>query len=106
MLEQQMYKIPRIKERIYSVRDLESLSASVLYSGDSGNVGSSNFITWTAESQSNFDAIIQTEKGIISAKKYLRLPILNSIRYFDSNLNPVGGIEGLNQSESDYLKSK
>ena len=36
MLEQQMYKIPRIKEIIYSVRDLESLSASVLYSGDSG----------------------------------------------------------------------
>ena len=34
MLEQQMYKIPRIKERIYSVRDLENLSVSVLYTGD------------------------------------------------------------------------
>ena len=106
MLEQQMYKLPRIKEIIYSVRDLESLSASVLYSGDSGSIGSSNFVTWMAESQSDFDAIIQTEKGIIAAKKYLRFPILNSIRYFDSNLNPIGGIEGLNSSEFDYLKSK
>ena len=41
-LEQQMYEIPRIrKERIYSIGDLENLSATALHYGEGG--GSSGF---------------------------------------------------------------
>ncbi len=41
-LEKQMYEIPRIKERIYSVGDLENLSVTALYYGEGG--GSSGFV--------------------------------------------------------------
>ncbi len=35
-LEKQMYEIPRIKERIYQIGDLENLSATALHYGEGG----------------------------------------------------------------------
>lgn len=64
-LEKQFYEVSRNTERIYRVGDLESLSASALYTGDSGkytdNYGGG--ISWGQSFGRSTDYIKQTELG-------------------------------------------
>ena len=126
-LEQQMYEIPRIgKEKIYSVGDLESLSATALYYGEGsgssgfagggfggigkrdmdkyGIVGSSNPKVILPESNSIERSLkILTPSTNLVINRYKRIKGPSGIDYFNLDGSLAGRILGLNKSELDYL---
>jgi len=144
-LEQQMYKISRVgKERIYTIGDLENLSATALYYGEGGGssgfsggiggggfggigkkecnkygivitplmessegVGNSNYFTWLADPQPTPDLVIKTPSSWMMTNREGAVPTsFNSMRYFNSKGQELGGTENLNYEEFRILFKK
>ena len=126
-LEQQMYKIPTIrKERIYTIGNLENLSATSLHYGEGGGssgfsggfggiskrdmdkygiVGSSNFKVILPESNAIDRSLkIVTPKASLIINRYQRIKGSSGIDYFNTDGSLAGRIFGLNKSELDYLE--
>ena len=112
-LEQMMYEPMQIqrtelkRERVYKIVDLESLSASALYTPKIGGVGSSGYFTWMSDPQPGPDLEIKTPSsyGMINTEGVVPSSS-NSLLYLNSRGQALGGIENLNSSEMSLLLKK
>jgi len=129
MLEKISYEVPRGKQNkiIYSIGDLESLSATALHYGEGGGssgfvgggfggiskddmdkygiVGSSNFRVILPESNSRDMSLkISTPSKSLIINRYKRIKGSSGIDYFNLDGSLAGRIFGLNKSELDSLE--
>jgi len=123
----EMYRpiVSQNKERIYTTIDLESLSATALYTGPLGDslgfgsdivstdfsevreVGESRFQTWIADPQPGPDLIIKTPSSFEMVS--VQAPVItspSSVEYINSKGISLGGITSLTPSEIVLLAEK
>ncbi len=106
----EMYQPSVAQERqqtYFVVGDLESLSASALYTPKIGGVGSSGYFTWMSDPQPGPDLEIKTPSfyGMINTEGVVPSSS-NSLLYLNSRGQALGGIENLNSSEMSLLLRK
>lgn len=99
---------PRVSEPrqipYFVVGDLESLSASALYTP---KIGSSHFrVSLPLSNTINNGTIISTPKGTSIVNSYQRVVGSSGVDYFNRNGSIAGRLLGLTRSEIRYLKGK